>query len=753
MQLENALYQYISNVTPEMIESLGEQLGLDDLTPLKSMGLGFNFVNGCWVIPERSADGEIIGLSYRNHYKGWKSFRKGGHRGYTFIPKGNLVVGPRRYTCGAGKTVRVSEDYPCPICGRTDWCLISSDNLSNPSAVICPRTEAGSVKNLGIAGYLHIRHKQDTEPEEENGPIVITEGFSDWAVFSSLGFDTFGKPSCSFQLDSLAPLLATRKVIIVGDNDPDEAGKRGMEASFQQLRFKCPNIVKVLPPSGIKDARQWYNIEKFSFSSFLKYCEQNGDASAEDNTLNDISPLTVATAWLRAEKTLRGVSTVRNYKGGWLQFEDGCYREYPEEQLKADLYNFLEDKQHCVRDKDGNIVKIVNVAPNRSLIINVIDSLLAKCVVAQDPPYFMDGWESHREPSDLVVFNNGVLDIGDYECGDATLIPHSASYFNMSMIPHNFDTSTEPVDIISYFRQIFNDDEEKLALLQEWFGYNLVPDQSYEAIMMFVGMPRSGKGTTLDIMTAMLGKRQTAMTTMKDLCGRFEFDSLMGKLSAQIRDASMSKRSADPTVALETIKTITGGDPVSVDRKFKTKLSNVKLSCRFTLAVNDLPELPDNSRALESRLHFLSFPNSYVGKEDRGLKRRLTRNEEAMQGLLNWSLEGLIRLHENGRFTRPSSSEQLFDEFRALTSPVSEFIEECCDIGSYQDAMEDVYKCWRQWATANGLYLGKRSQLSRNLSALKSDFGISRIVDGDNIISTYKGFKLKTSARRNYLGE
>jgi hypothetical protein len=45
---------------------------------------------------------------------------------------------------------RVSRTTPCPICGKSDWCLIAADE----SACICPRVE--SPKRAGDAGFLHV---------------------------------------------------------------------------------------------------------------------------------------------------------------------------------------------------------------------------------------------------------------------------------------------------------------------------------------------------------------------------------------------------------------------------------------------------------------------------------------------------------------------------------------------------------------------------------------------------------------------
>lgn len=47
--------------------------------------------------------------------------------------------------------LRVSRRNPCPVCGKPDWCLVSEDG----TAAICPRVEAGAIKRVGDAGWLH----------------------------------------------------------------------------------------------------------------------------------------------------------------------------------------------------------------------------------------------------------------------------------------------------------------------------------------------------------------------------------------------------------------------------------------------------------------------------------------------------------------------------------------------------------------------------------------------------------------------
>lgn len=58
---------------------------------------------------------------------------------------------------------RVSDlNIPCPICSKSDWCLLAPDG----SAAICARISKGSVKRSGNAGWLHILDKDKFNPND-----------------------------------------------------------------------------------------------------------------------------------------------------------------------------------------------------------------------------------------------------------------------------------------------------------------------------------------------------------------------------------------------------------------------------------------------------------------------------------------------------------------------------------------------------------------------------------------------------------
>ena len=49
---------------------------------------------------------------------------------------------------------RVSAKQPCPVCNHRDWCLVSREDETNPSKVVCARVE--SRRRFGQAGWLHV---------------------------------------------------------------------------------------------------------------------------------------------------------------------------------------------------------------------------------------------------------------------------------------------------------------------------------------------------------------------------------------------------------------------------------------------------------------------------------------------------------------------------------------------------------------------------------------------------------------------
>jgi 5S rRNA maturation endonuclease (ribonuclease M5) len=90
------------------------------------------------------------------------------------------------------------------------------------------------------------------------GRLLVCEGPTDTAALLDLRFKVVGRPSCTGGVKLLCELVGTDKpaeVVIVADRD--EPGQRGAECLAKALVAHCPAVRIIVPPDGIKDAREW----------------------------------------------------------------------------------------------------------------------------------------------------------------------------------------------------------------------------------------------------------------------------------------------------------------------------------------------------------------------------------------------------------------------------------------------------------------------------------------------------------------
>ena len=92
----------------------------------------------------------------------------------------------------------------------------------------------------------------------ESSPLLVCEGSTDAAALLDMGFaNVVGRPSCTGGIKLLVQLVqrSPSEVIIVADGD--EPGRRGADNLASVLLIYAPAVRVIVPPDGIKDARDW----------------------------------------------------------------------------------------------------------------------------------------------------------------------------------------------------------------------------------------------------------------------------------------------------------------------------------------------------------------------------------------------------------------------------------------------------------------------------------------------------------------
>lgn len=372
----------------------------------------------------------------------------------------------------------------------------------------------------------------------------------------------------------------------------------------------------------------------------------------------------------------------------WL-FAEGCYRAADDDAIRAAAWQFLDS---AIREKGGRRP----FKPTRSRVSDIIDALGSICHLdgSIDPPAWLASRDNDPRAAELFPVANGLLHLLS-----GKLLPPTPRYFGLTASNVVFDREApHPNHWLAFLRELFGDDVEAIAALQEFFGYSLAPDTSQQKIMLIVGPTRSGKGTIARVLTGLIGRDNVAAPTLATLQTNFGLAPLIGKPLAIISDARLGAR-PDQAAIVERLLSISGEDAITIDRKFQPAWTG-RLPTRFVLLSNELPRLSDNSGALAKRLVVLALERSFYGKEDLTLIARL---QTELPSILNWAREGYVRLRERGYFVQPASGHDAVEQLEELASPVTAFVRECCQIRSgLTTRIELLYQSWRVWCDTNG---------------------------------------------------
>jgi putative DNA primase/helicase len=764
---DNILTTFQENVYQAMLDDLAGHLGVS-AESLSRLGLGWvpvaqfkkgpNF-QGWWAIPERDAAGVPVGLSLRSK-SDFKVMYPGSKHGLVYPLNPYHEQGRKSYRRGAHNWVRTMDaGVECPVCGKPDGCLLSADDPDDPAAVICIRVRENAARPQNF-GYLHILkaegHVQSNSSAllDSRDPIIIVEGMTDAATVLDMGLVAVGRPSNLACLNMLSDLVRGRPAIIVGENDQvnpltgQRPGWEGMTAAYQTLKHVCRSAKMVLPPEEFKDLRQWRLNTKLTREEFLDYVEQHATSPSEDLILPDDSPLTIANAWLASSHRLAGRLVLRFHAGRWFRYEGTKYEEIDElVDIKAKLHGWAANKIITVL-KDNGEEQHRPLRCTRRVTADVLEALACPCPlnVSRTPAWINDA--DGPTPTDLIPFENGLLHLPSYLAGadeSEYLLPHTPDFFTTFCLPFPFDPTAKCPTWQKFLLTSLGDEMAKIHLLQQWFGYNLAQDTSLHKFMMFRGVKRSGKGTAMAALEAIIGEENVGSTSLKQLTERFGFESLLGKQAIFMGDARLPK-TGDSMRALEILLNIVGEDPVYVDRKNKTPVSNYRFPARFTIATNLLPDLPDHAGALEARLLILDFERCFAGREDFTLRDRIIAEAP---GIAVWALQGLKKLRETNRFITPQSSTAAMSEWREITSPVAAFLEACC-VQAPKDCIPkaELYGAWEIWANRRKIDPGNQSQFLERVKH-NMPFTTSKTVDiNGRRQSAFVGLQLTREAAR-----
>jgi P4 family phage/plasmid primase-like protien len=312
-------------------------------------------------------------------------------------------------------------------------------------------------------------------------------------------------------------------------------------------------------------------------------------------------------------------------------------------------------------------------------------------------------------------------------------------------IEAEYDPDAEP-DLWLDFLSRVAATPETIQKLQEYFGYCLwFHGQPFGKGLFLVGDTDSGKGTALKTLGAILGREENvANESLRDL-----LESRWGKAQLYGRIVNIRNEVTPGGLAnIEDFKELLGGgDRVTAERKGEQKF-RFTVTQKFVFATNQFPDVENADNAFWNRCLFARFPETIPDEEQRPEFHDELLAERS--GILNWMLDGLDRLFDQGGFT----GERPIDEKRNIAEEVGSPLERL-----KQDALEitreptdlvharDLYDLATAYAEDVGMDEGVPAwQGGAFTSALRAWPGVakgrSRQFDGGGQDRVFKGLRV-----------
>lgn len=216
------------------------------------------------------------------------------------------------------------------------------------------------------------------------------------------------------------------------------------------------------------------------------------------------------------------------------------------------------------------------------------------------------------EPKDLnlVPLNNGVYDLAKGELRPYTMEDH---FF--AKLPVTYDPEAKCPNISKFLEEVCSIRDK--STLIEYAGYCLYRRYLIHKALILLGEGANGKTTFINLIKSFLGPENCSHETLQELNEvRFARAELYQKYANLFADLP-----GDRLFKTGVFKAVTGGDPISAERKFQNPFSFTNYA-KLIFSANKLPATIDDTDAFFRRWLIVEFLNKFEGdKADKYFSR------------------------------------------------------------------------------------------------------------------------------------
>ncbi len=352
----------------------------------------------------------------------------------------------------------------------------------------------------------------------------------------------------------------------------------------------------------------------------------------------------------------------------------------------------LELLRYSIDLQDANYTKYcsqLQARNKRLIILNDAQSVY---------PINMSDFDNNRY---LLNCNNGTLNLKTREFHE-----HSSADLITKLAPVDYDPAAESKRFTEFVDEIMSSDKDKAAFLQKSLGYSISGDTKYECMFILFGATtRNGKGTMMESMLSVMGDYGKAVKpetiAVKNSHNSSAPSEDIARL-AGVRFANISEPGKGLVINAAQVKSMTGNDTINA-RFLHENSFDFKPQFKIYINTNYLPVITDLTLFSSNRLFIIPFDRHFEDwEQDKTLKTAFTE-ESTKSAILNWLIEGYIRLGTEGLIP-PESVIIATREYNHDSDKMQLFADECLVKSSTDVRTSTVYSVYKDWCSDNRMY-------------------------------------------------
>ncbi|MXS82136.1 hypothetical protein ABD07_03320 [Nitrosomonas oligotropha] len=243
-------------------------------------------------------------------------------------------------------------------------------------------------------------------------------------------------------------------------------------------------------------------------------------------------------------------------------------------------------------------------------------------------------------------------------------------------LPHEYKPGADCPNIKAWLKLAVDNDSETVEYLRAWMAAVLHGRNDLQKFLHLKGSGGTGKGTFMRLLTALIGKTNTAITSLDQLeQNRFEAAMLYNKRLAVISDSDKYGGS------INVLKAITGQDDIRLERKHQQQAGSFVFQGLVVMASNESLQVTDHTSGLDRRRITVIFDRRATNEEKQiwqwqGGEETVLHAE--LPGLVNWLLK-LSQAEISQTIRNPPERIRSADlDAMTASNPIADWVTECC---------------------------------------------------------------------------